>query len=106
MRSTGLKTTVALPGQSFNPADGLNTSINAVSPGYFSTMGMRLVEGHNYSDNERLDRTPRPTVVNQAFARRFFGGLDPVGRQFGAKAEFEIIGVVSDAKYRSLREPI
>ena len=45
-------------------------------------------------------------VVNEAFVRRFFPGLDPVGRMFGAKADSGIIGVVSDAKYRTLREPI
>ena len=52
-------------------------------------------------------------IVNQAFVRRFFPGRDPLGRRFGspgpgsiAAAGDEIIGVVSDAKYRSLREPI
>jgi predicted lysophospholipase L1 biosynthesis ABC-type transport system permease subunit len=51
-------------------------------------------------------------VVNQAFAGRFFPDTSPVGKRFGpglesvASGKYEIIGVVSDAKYRSLREPI
>lgn len=69
-------------------------------------MGMRFLAGRNYTDREPSDAKPIPEVVNQALARRLFPGLDPVGRLFGAKAEFQVIGVVSDAKYRSLREPI
>jgi len=106
MRGTGLKATIVAPGQKPDPGDLLNTSLNPVSPDYFSTMGMRFVTGRNYTDTEPIDATPRPMVVNEAFARRFFAGLDPVGRRFGAKADSEIIGVVSDARYRSLREPI
>jgi predicted lysophospholipase L1 biosynthesis ABC-type transport system permease subunit len=48
-------------------------------------------------------------VVNRAFAQRFFPGVDPVGKHFGPSTDTrrnEIVGVVSDAKYRSLREPI
>jgi ABC-type antimicrobial peptide transport system permease subunit len=50
-------------------------------------------------------------VVNQSFARRFFLGGNPLGRQFGigrdqvVTAAFEIVGVVSDSRYRSFREP-
>ena len=47
------------------------------------------------------------TVVNQAFAQHFFPNLDPIGRRFGnPPGANEIVGVVSDAKYRSLREPV
>jgi cell division protein FtsX len=51
-------------------------------------------------------------IVNRAFVRRFFPDTDPIGRKFGigtdkiVPAEFEIIGVVGDAKYRSLREVV
>jgi predicted permease len=106
MRGTGLKITVVLPGQKVDPADNINASTNVVSPEYFSTVGIRFVAGRNYRGTEPRDARPTPEVVNQAFARRFFPGLDPVGRLFGAKAEFQVIGVVSDAKYRSLREPV
>jgi hypothetical protein len=51
-------------------------------------------------------------VVNQAFVTKFFPNAEPIGKQFGsgvngiASAQYEIVGVVNDAKYRSLREPI
>ena len=106
MRGTGIKTGIRLPGQPPDRNEGLNTSMNYVSPDYFSVMGMRLVAGRNYRDDEPAGISPRPRVVNEAFARHFFPGLDPIGRIFGAKAEYRVIGVVSDAKYRSLREPV
>jgi len=55
---------------------------------------------------------PRRVLVNEAFARRFFADTDPIGKLFGiaynapARGDSEIIGVVTDAKYRSLREPM
>src|SRR5262249_6714287 len=56
---------------------------------------------------------PLKAIVNQTFVTRFFRGRNPIGQRFGfpgpggvGKSENEIIGVVSDAKYRSLREPI
>src|SRR5688572_1465998 len=59
------------------------------------------------------ETAPRKAIVNQMFASRFFPGRNPIGERFGspgagniARATSEIIGVVSDAKYRSLRELI
>ena len=83
MRGIGLKSTIVLPGQKVDPADNMNVSINIVSPEYFSTMGMHVVAGRNHTGSEPRGASPTPEVVNQAFARRFFPGLDPVGRLFG-----------------------
>jgi len=106
MRGTGIKTGIRLPGEPSDRSEGLNTSMNYVSPDYFSVMGMRFLAGRNYKDDEAAGISPKPRVVNEAFARHFFPGLDPIGRIFGVKAEYQVIGVVSDAKYRSLREPV
>ncbi len=110
MRGSGIKTTIVPAGQHATPADFLNTSLNSVTPGYFDTMGMRILAGRDLTPNdERSRKPPRRVVVNQAFARAFFPGMDPVGRRFGRPSEpdaFEIAGLVSDAKYRSLREPM
>ncbi|HYM06184.1 MAG TPA: FtsX-like permease family protein, partial [Terriglobales bacterium] len=92
--------------------DFLNSSLNDVTPGYFETMGIRVRAGRDFNWFDRNPATPRQVIVNQTFARRFFPGKNPIGQRFGtpegglAKADHEIIGVVSDAKYRSLREPI
>ena len=112
MRGTGLKTTYAPSGQTAAPGDFMNTSLNWVSPEYFDTIGIRFLAGRNFRPDE-VPAKPRQTVVNQAFARRFFPRGDAIGRTFGqgfwnhgAVRSYQIIGIVSDAKYRSLREAI
>jgi predicted permease len=113
MRGSGIKMTIAPMGERSSPQDFLNTSSNQVSPEYFSTLGMHMVAGRDFRP-EDAPRTAPPVqaIVNQAFVRRFFPRGEPVGRMFGpgtnapAKGQYEIIGVVSDAKYRSLREPM
>jgi predicted permease len=110
MRGSGWKTSVGLPGTR-NGRD-LNASSNTVSPDYFCTMGMRLVEGRGLAPGDgAADRKPHIAVVNQAFVRRFFPHTDPIGRTFGTgfdrvvTPDFEIAGIVTDTRYRSLREP-
>ena len=113
MRAYGIGMTVGPAGQPISPTDFLNTSANVVSPGYFETMGMRMIAGRNFRSDEDATSKPVKTVVNQAFVDRFFPNIDPVGRLFGknspgevAGASYVILGVVTNAKYRSLREPM
>ena len=109
MRGTGVKTTLAPTGIPTGPGDALNTSMNGVTPDYFETMGIRILTGHGFTGRE-VASPPIPVVVNQALARRFFPGEDAIGKHLGgtdsSKSAYEIIGVVSDAKYRSLREDV
>jgi predicted permease len=113
MRGTGMKATFGAAGARITPSDFLNSSVNQVTPGYFETMGMRLLAGRAFTWFDRNAATPRKVIVNRTFARRFFPGKNPIGERFGfpgagdvAAADNEIVGVVSDARYRSLREPI
>jgi predicted permease len=110
MRGSGIKMTMVPAGQKVTPADFLNTSSNSVSPGYFETMGMRILTGRDLTATDEPAKEIRTkAIVNQAFAAKFFPGLDPLGRRFGnggSADQYEIVGVVSDAKYRSLREPM
>jgi predicted permease len=113
MRGTGLKATYGAAGTRIDATEFLNSSNNSVTPGYFETMGMRILGGRDFNWFDRNRIPPRKVIVNQTFARRFFPGRSPIGERFGspgpggaAKAENEIMGFVSDAKYRSLREPI
>jgi predicted permease len=113
MRGTGVKATFGVAGSRIAASDFLNSSLNEVSPEYFETMGMHLVAGRTFHWFDRNTDTLRRVLVNQTFARRFFPNQGPLGRRFGlpgsgdiAKADNEVIGIVSDAKYRSLREPI
>ena len=90
------------------------TWVNAVSPGWFATYGIRLVAGRDVSASDS-ETGPRLAVVNRAFAKRFLKEGNPVGQQFapggpGASSElFDVIGMVDDVVYRSMRaemEPV
>src|SRR4051812_1554393 len=82
---------------------------NAVSDGYFSTLGTRIVLGRDFDGHEGLG-SPPVAILNETAARKLFGRANPVGRSFrvsqGNRTDpaVEIIGVVADAKYQSLRE--
>jgi len=113
LRDRGVATTVAPTGQRTTRADFLNADIHEVSPEYFETMGIPILEGRALTpDDLPAERSSAPVgaVVNQAFARRFFPNVDPIGRRFGfgadkvEGADFEIVGLAKDAKYRSMRE--
>jgi hypothetical protein len=84
------------------------TFMNAVTPGWFATYGIRLIDGRDVGPGDRSG--PPVAVANQAFARRFFGAASPIGRRVrletgpGAMAELEIVGLVADAAYRGVRE--
>jgi predicted permease len=111
MQGIGAGITVVLPGQRLDSPTRVNTSVNAISAGYFDAMGIHLIAGRDFRDNESIgsNKGLQPVIVNEAFARRFFHGQNPVGRQFATgtefvKPDFEIVGEVGDAKYRSLRE--
>ncbi len=95
--------------------------MNDVSPDYFATLGAPILAGRDFSaqDNHQLftgpnsdDWYPTVAIINESFARKFFPGQNPVGRHIGfgsdpgTKTTMEIIGVVKDIKYTSLRDDI
>jgi predicted permease len=85
-----------------------------IAPGYLEAMKMRLVEGRDFRAGERSPRKdkelgpmPGVAIVNAAFARAYFDGASPVGRQVtvnSSKAPMEIVGLVADTVYFSVRE--
>lgn len=84
---------------------------NRVSPGFFQTMGARFIAGRDFTPADSLS-SRRVAIVNESFARGLLGGRNPIGSTFqmpaspGAKPPtFEIVGLVKDTKYMSLREP-
>jgi putative ABC transport system permease protein len=80
---------------------------NRVSPGYFQTMETPLLAGRDFNLSD-TPTSPRKAIINQAFARKFFAGSNPLGRTFHDAGKpdktYEVIGVVTDTKYYSLRE--
>jgi predicted permease len=98
---------VRIPGRP--PGAGSVYSV-PVSPGFLETMGMRLLQGRSITPS---DFTPTPSVVlvNQAFARRYFPGENPVAKRIVfARAHRDlpqdIVGVVEDAHLQSARDPV
>jgi predicted permease len=81
---------------------------NSVGPGYFSQLGMPLIGGREFTPAD-TPASQKVAVVNQTFARHFFGAKNPIGRRFGmgggkdVKLDTEIVGVVKDANYSSVR---
>ena len=80
--------------------------LNGVAPKYFETFGTPLVAGRDFqvADESR----PPVAIVNQAMARHYFGGGNPLGRHVlfdGDSEPHEIVGVVADVKYADVRSP-
>jgi putative ABC transport system permease protein len=79
-------------------------SSNWVSPNYFAAFGTPLLAGRDFRDADA--DAPRRVIVNQALARRYFAGREPVGRLVWIENErdpYEIVGVAGDAKYQDIR---
>ena len=82
----------------------------ASRPAGSTTFGTRLLAGRDITEHDGLD-APRVALVNQAFARKFLGGANPVGHTVRPSREagsptIEIVGLLTDAVYRNMREPI
>jgi putative ABC transport system permease protein len=87
-----------------------NTSLSRVGPDYFKTLEIPLLAGRDFDSRDRLD-TPMVAIVNEAFARKFLNGANPVGQRFWVETTpgdpetvYEIVGLVRDTKYGDLRE--
>ncbi len=110
LRGGGMRFSVAPIGGKRSPIEELNSDSNIVSPGYFETLGIRLLAGRTFADRDLRDGGFTPVVVNETFAQTFFPGLNAVGRYFddvhdtALVPRYKIIGVAADSKYRSLRE--
>lgn len=79
-----------------------------VAPRFFETMGIPLLVGRDFTSSDR-EAAPRVALGNQTLARRLPGGRSPVGRRirYGEPpdGDTEIIGMVADARFATLREP-
>ncbi len=82
---------------------------NVVGSGYFATLGIPVLFGRVFTRDDTA-ASPKVAVINETMARQFFPGGSPIGRRFGTgndpkhSSDFEVVGVVKDAKYISLRE--
>ena len=85
-----------------------NMDVNVVGPGFFDTMGLPIVAGRGFNARD-TGASPKVAVINQTAAKEIFGNESPLGKHMsigtpGGPYDREIVGVVKDAKYTSLRE--
>lgn len=82
--------------------------LNRVGPGFFQTVGERLRQGREFRADDD-ETSPPVAIVNEAFARKFFAGENPLGKKFGDLGQgrvplYTIVGVVSDARYITAKD--
>jgi predicted permease len=99
---------IYVEGQAPQRGGNVPLSMNSrVSVGYFQAMGIRLLQGRDFTEQDK-PQTPRVAVINETFARQFWSGQNSIGKRFsfeGATGPWiEVIGVVQDGKYFSLSE--
>ncbi len=99
---------MTIAGHQAKPGEDTDAFMNAVTPGYFQTLGMHFLSGRDFtrSDGRKV------AVVNQRFAAKYFGSRSAVGRYIGRGADpgtptdIEIVGVVNDTYYESLQQKV
>jgi len=102
---------MSVEGHAAKDGEDMQAFMNSLSPGYFTTMGIPLLEGRDFN---RLDVKENATtaIVNRKFADHFFPGQSAIGRHVGfgtgpkSKLNIEIVGVVANALYEGPREGI
>jgi putative ABC transport system permease protein len=107
--NTGWNSMIHVDG--FVPKDGRDGVLwcNAVRPAYFETMGTPMIAGRDFGPGD-TPSSPKVAIVNEAVAKKFFHGENPVGKSFALDKQgnpgdvYQVVGMVKDAKYKSVRE--
>ncbi len=95
---------VEIPGYTKLPDENMSIYYSRTSPGYFATMGIKLLEGREFTAQDD-SAAPRVLVVNEQFAKRFWPGQSALGRvvHTGGR-DYTVAGVVATGKYKRLGE--
>lgn len=105
----GSRVSVAIPGYTAQPDEDMEINYNDVAGDYFGALGMTMVDGRPELQ-PRPPGAPIPSVINHTMARRYWPAARAVGQQFrlgdNSGPVVEVVGVVADAKYRSMREEV
>src|SRR5215469_14875682 len=111
LTATGYDRPITVEGYRSGRGELMKPHFDAVSPGYFETMGIQVLAGRKFSNRD--DATaPRVAMVNGSFVRRYFGNGLALGRHIGigsdpgTPTDIEIVGVANDSHYDSLRSEI
>ena len=101
----------AVEGHKAADGEDMQAFMNALSPGYFATMQIPILEGRDFTLTD-AKQDAKAAIVNRRFARHFFGDKSALGRHIGQsggpnpKLDVEIIGVVDDSLYEGPRQGV
>ncbi|HEY6332629.1 MAG TPA: FtsX-like permease family protein, partial [Blastocatellia bacterium] len=118
VQSVGLTSNLPLRGIMFDPitiqgkpqssaSDMTFVEKEAITPGYFKTVGVELIRGRDFDDNDRAD-TENVCIINQTMARQLFNGEDPIGKEVkhGQPEDpfpwMKVVGIVGDVRHGGL----
>lgn len=102
---------VSVDGFLAGPDTDTHSMLNEIGPNFFSTLGIRLVAGREFTAADNL-AGPKVAIINEAFARKFNLGTGsaPLGKRMqrgaGGKNDIEIVGVVKDASYSQVKDAV
>src|SRR5690606_13198003 len=83
-----------------------NPDINGINPGYFASLGIRLLAGRDFTEADKKN-SPRVAIINEAMAKKYFGDESPIGRRLGFRREAPdtyIVGVVQNVRGTNMRD--
>ncbi len=101
---------MTVQGYTAPPGERVSTYLNLVTPGFFRTMGTRLLSGRDF-DIRDTSGAPPVAIVSESFARKYFGRDNPLGRVialpsgYRSSSPMQIVGVVEDSRFVDLRGP-
>ena len=95
---------IMIPGKVYRPGDMPIVFVYVVSPGYFRAMGIRMIAGRDFMENDPM-KDRQPVIVSETVARTLYPDTDPIGRpaQTG-RTDLTIVGVVANVRQGSLDE--
>jgi len=110
MTDSNWSSTVRVEGYKSKEGEDMNPDVNGVGPGFFSTMGLPLIAGREFTVKD-ASGAPRVAIINETMAKYFFGnGGSAIGHRLGwgrdKDAPMEIVGVVKDSKTSTLRREV
>ena len=96
---------ITVPGHLSQGEREPNNGFIHASPGYFRTLGTPLLQGREFTDQDRKGTQP-VAIVNERFVAYYWPGQNPVSRHFkwGGDVDVEIVGLAKNAKYQEMRE--
>ncbi|HKA02396.1 MAG TPA: ABC transporter permease, partial [Candidatus Solibacter sp.] len=102
---------VTIEGYSAKPDERPDPHMQYCSPGFFKTLKIPMLSGRDFNERD-VAGAAKVGIINQKFAKRYFGDASPLGRHVGmgidpgTKTDIEIVGMVGDTKYENMRDEI